>query len=108
MGARAENPKLGAGGVVVPLSSPKAIATGLEKLLTDKEFYRQCSETIKERVLRYYNKDDQHESYADLYRDLNIEAKDQRPAIVNQKSVGCKEYARYRHWLALRKLLSAG
>lgn len=67
LGREDETPALGAGGVVVPLSNPHAIAEGIYKLLIDKDFYQSCSHAIRERVRIYYNKDDQHEAYRSLY-----------------------------------------
>jgi polysaccharide biosynthesis protein PelF len=72
-GASNEQPNLGAGGAVVPLGSPAAVADALAKLLTDKKYYEACSSSIAERVKHYYRKADQHKSYSDLYRNL-IEA----------------------------------
>ena len=70
MGARNENPNLGAGGAVVPLSSPSAVAEALQRLLTDRKYYTACSKSIAERVKRYYRKADQYEAYAELYHGL--------------------------------------
>jgi len=65
-----EDPKLGPGGVVTTLTSPKATAEGMAKLLTDAAFYASCSATIKERVRRYYDKRDMLGAYRDLYARL--------------------------------------
>jgi glycosyltransferase involved in cell wall biosynthesis len=67
LGKEDEAPKLGAGGIVVPLSDPQALAQGILRLLTDREFHAQCSETMRARVARYYNKQDQYQSYKELY-----------------------------------------
>lgn len=68
-GRRDEEPRLGPGGVLVPLSSPTAIAQGLHKLLSNREFYTRCSQAIRQRVHSYYNKRDQHAAYRKLYAD---------------------------------------
>jgi polysaccharide biosynthesis protein PelF len=65
-----EDPKLGPGGVVTTLTSPKATAEGMYKLLSDQAFYAAASNAIRERVRRYYDKRDMLGSYRDLYRRL--------------------------------------
>ncbi len=66
-GSRHETPKLGYGGIVVPLSNPRAIANALIKLFTEPEYYKNCSQAIMHRVRKYYSKEDQYNAYADLY-----------------------------------------
>jgi len=67
MGREDERPALGAGGVVTTLTSPKATAEGMLKLLSDPAFYAGCSAAIRERVRRYYDKTDMLASYRELY-----------------------------------------
>ena len=67
LGASWEKPVLGHGGAVVTLGSPSAVAEALKKLLTEPEYYAECSKAIRERVRRYYTKSDQRKAYADLY-----------------------------------------
>lgn len=67
LGSSTENPPLGDGGAVVPLSNPEAVSSAIAKLLTDKTYYEQCSKTIVERVSLYYNKDDLDRTYFNLY-----------------------------------------
>ena len=67
LGAPGENPKLGPGGAITPLSNPTATAKELHRLLTDPQWHRQCSEAIRERVQRSYNKNDLDRAYHDLY-----------------------------------------
>lgn len=67
LGKADETPNLGTGGVVVSPSNPQAIAEGVYKLLTDKEFYANCVEATKKRVATYYHKKDQYSAYKDLY-----------------------------------------
>jgi glycosyltransferase involved in cell wall biosynthesis len=67
LGRQSESPSLGEGGIITPLSNPTATASALARLLTDREFYRQCSRAIKERVRRYYNKAELDATYQKLY-----------------------------------------
>ena len=67
LGNRAESPALGAGGDVTPLCNPTATAQSLAKLLTDPQWYSQCSRAIKERVRLYYNKSVVDRTYRGLY-----------------------------------------
>jgi glycosyltransferase involved in cell wall biosynthesis len=66
-GKEDENPQLGPAGVVVPLANPQALAQAIFSLLSDKEFYQQCSNAMRTRVALYYNKNDQHSAYKELY-----------------------------------------
>jgi len=75
LGRDDERPALGPGGVVTTLTSPKATAEGMLKLLSDPVFYAGCSAAIRERVRRYYDKTDMLASYRALYAKL-IEAPD--------------------------------
>jgi glycosyltransferase involved in cell wall biosynthesis len=70
LGKASESPVIGAGGAICPLSSPQLIAAALEKLLTDPDHYKQCSEAIRARVETYYHKNDQYAAYHALYLDL--------------------------------------
>ncbi len=67
LGKPDEQPALGAGGVIVPLSNPQALAEGIFSLISDRDAYRECSEAMRNRVMHYYNKDDQHTAYQGLY-----------------------------------------
>jgi glycosyltransferase involved in cell wall biosynthesis len=67
LGRRSESPYLGPGGVVTQLSSPSATAAGLARLLTDREFYLQCSRAMRERVRRYYHQSLVNRTYRELY-----------------------------------------
>jgi polysaccharide biosynthesis protein PelF len=62
-----ENPQLGHGGIVVPLSNPSATALALQKLLLDPLFYEECSRNIQNRVKLYYDKPDIIKRYRALY-----------------------------------------
>ncbi len=62
-----EQPKLGDGGAVVPLSNPTALAEAVINLLQDRDYYNKCSDTIRKRIQLYYNKSDQMERYGQLY-----------------------------------------
>lgn len=57
----------GAGGAVTPLGDPTAMAHEVERLLKDREWYEQCSRTIKARVLNNYDKHDLDERYRYIY-----------------------------------------
>ncbi len=55
------------GGTITPLSNPAATAQAVERLLTDPFWYQQCSDGIRERIRRYYNKADFDQTYRELY-----------------------------------------
>jgi glycosyltransferase involved in cell wall biosynthesis len=82
LGDTSELPNLGAGGEIVPLANPRAVADALIKLLTDPNYYNNCSRAISKRVQRYYNKDDQYKAYAELYGNL-IEGKTELHIVQN-------------------------
>ncbi len=65
-----EEPHLGAGGRITHLSSPADTANALAELLLNPDIYESCSKAIKERVIKYYNKKDQHLAYKKLYDGL--------------------------------------
>lgn len=67
LGASDEQPRLGAGGAVVPLSNPAATAEAVYTLLTDRDYYKSCAEAIRQRVALYYSKEQQHIAYDALY-----------------------------------------
>lgn len=66
-GSEDEEPKLGLGGIVTPLSSPAATAEAIYTLLSDNALYESASKAIKERVANYYNLATLHQSYRNLY-----------------------------------------
>jgi glycosyltransferase involved in cell wall biosynthesis len=70
-GSARETPSLGQAGVVTPLSNPMATAAGMARLLTDREFCRQCSAAIRERVRKYYNQADLDRTYEALYAEYS-------------------------------------
>jgi polysaccharide biosynthesis protein PelF len=65
-----ESPVLGAGGAVVPLSNPTAVASAVVRLLSDPAHYEACSRAIRQRVATYYNQDLQKNAYHALYHAL--------------------------------------
>lgn len=65
-----ERPALGAGGEVVPLSSPNAAAAAMARLLIDPDWWQRCSDAIRTRTERYYNKREIDRIYGDMYRDM--------------------------------------
>ena len=69
LGRSDENPRLGPGGAVTPLSRPEATAGELARLLTEPAWHQRCSHAIRERVKRYYNKEDLDRSYRQLYEE---------------------------------------
>ncbi len=71
--------QLGPGGVVTTLTSPKATAEGMYKLLGDPSFYAACSRAIRERVRRYYDKRDMLAAYRSLYEELIASPDAERP-----------------------------
>ncbi len=64
-----EEPKLGAGGAITPLSNPEATAEALRKLLTDPDHLESCRRVIRARVERYYDKHDLARAYRDIYEE---------------------------------------
>ncbi len=58
------------GGSITPLSNPVATAQAVERLLTVPQWYLSCSEGIRERVRRYYNKANFDRTYRELYEEL--------------------------------------
>ncbi len=56
------------GGAIIPLSNPAAAAQAVERLLTDYHWYQSCSDGIRERIRRYYNKPRFDRTYRDLYK----------------------------------------
>lgn len=74
MGDSLEKEKFGAGGIIVPLSNPRAVSKAMLKLFTNKPYYNKCSKAISSRVSRYYNKEDQYKSYANLYSSITGES----------------------------------
>jgi glycosyltransferase involved in cell wall biosynthesis len=67
LGRSDEDPPLGPGGVVTPLSSPADTAAALRWLLTDADAYQRCGEAARARVRRYYDKAQLDAAYRDLY-----------------------------------------
>lgn len=70
LGTNQETEEEQTGGVITPLANPQAVAKGIEKLLTNQEFYQQCSRVIAKRVEKYYNEKAQDELYNQLYLSL--------------------------------------
>ncbi|MGH7583689.1 MAG: GT4 family glycosyltransferase PelF [Gemmatimonadales bacterium] len=67
LGGPDEAPPLGAGGTITPLSNPAATAQALAEFLLRPEWRKQCSEAIRQRVARYYNKQEIDQIYRNLY-----------------------------------------
>ncbi len=64
------------GGTVTPLSNPAATAQAVERLLTDRQWYQRCSDGIRERIQRYYNKSDFDRTYRELYESYRHRSSD--------------------------------
>lgn len=65
-----EHPRLGPGGIVTPLANPAATAEAALRLLKDAGFYQKCSQAMRRRLVRYYNKIDLDNAYRTLYEHL--------------------------------------
>jgi len=64
-----ENPSLGSGGIIVPLSNPAATAEAIIQLLSDQSLLQNSGRALQERVRLYYNKVDLQEKYRTLYHE---------------------------------------
>ena len=62
-----EDPPLGPGGMICPLSNPEAIAREAYHFIKNKDFHAECSATIQNRVKTYYHQDKQIQAYKELY-----------------------------------------
>jgi glycosyltransferase involved in cell wall biosynthesis len=69
LGRAGEDPALGPGGAIVPLSNPVATAKALADLLVDPELRARCGEAIRRRTERYYNKRVVDRIYRELYEE---------------------------------------
>ncbi len=65
-----ENPQIGHGGIITPLSNSRSTANAIINLLSNNSFYKQCSLNLKKRVEKYYNLETQNSSYNKLYNEL--------------------------------------
>lgn len=65
-----EEPKMGPGGAICPLSSPTEIANQVLHLLLNKQERLARGQNLKRRIMRYYNKPDVDKFYAELYNNL--------------------------------------
>ncbi|MEA1832373.1 GT4 family glycosyltransferase PelF [Methylobacterium durans] len=66
-GRSTEAPRLGAGGAVTPLVSPRETAAAVEQLLRDERLRREQGEALRVRVRRYYASEDALSAYRDTY-----------------------------------------
>ena len=62
-----EEPKLGAGGRIVPLMAPEATAEAIASLLDDETLRRRCGETLRQRVKIYFTSEASAARYSALY-----------------------------------------
>ena len=67
LGDEKESPKIGDGGIVVPLSNPLATAEAVYGLLSDKDKHTKFSKNISKRIKKYYTKEIQHDAYKNIY-----------------------------------------
>jgi glycosyltransferase involved in cell wall biosynthesis len=68
LGADWERPALGAGGAIVPVASPMAVAAALKDLVAGPEALRAAGAVMQARVRAHYNKPDIDRRYAEFYR----------------------------------------
>lgn len=62
-----EVPALGPAGEIVPLSSPTAAANAFARLLLDRDWWQRCSDAVRTRTERYYNKREIDRIYNEMY-----------------------------------------
>ncbi|MBM4343993.1 MAG: GT4 family glycosyltransferase PelF [Deltaproteobacteria bacterium] len=65
-----ESPPLGSGGRVAQIGNPGAVADGIAELLLNAELRKACGETMRQRVIRYYDIVSLRLRYAQLYDEL--------------------------------------
>ena len=65
-----EEPQLGPAGAITLLADPDATANAIAKLLTDGEWYAQCSSAMRSRVQKYYQEKDVAKTYGELYAQM--------------------------------------
>ncbi len=70
-GADDEDPYLGVGGTIVPLSNPSKTARAIYRLLSDQAYYNRASSSMRMRVEKLYHKQRQFTAYQNLYNSLN-------------------------------------
>ena len=68
LGPEGENFAFSPGGAITPLCNPTATAQELAGLLTNRDRYRKCSDAIRQRTKRDYNKTVLDRSYKELYQ----------------------------------------
>lgn len=79
-GDSSEDPPLGKGGEIVPLSNPTLTAKAIVRLLSDPVLLETSGRALKERVRVYYNKVDLKEKYRLIY-----------DSFVNQSAISMNE-----------------
>lgn len=70
------DPVEGEGGIVVEPCNPKTMAEALAKILLDVDLRSRMGETMRRRVINYYNKDRVKESYEKIYSELMMQCGD--------------------------------
>lgn len=69
-GRRDESPPLGLGGRVAQIGNPGAVAEGIAELLLDDKLRKACGESMRARVIKYYDIVALRLRYAQLYDEL--------------------------------------
>lgn len=72
-GTETEQPMLGQGGLIVPISNPQAVAEALADLLIHRDKHHRLSEALRARVKKYYDRELHNRSYNYLYSTLIAE-----------------------------------
>jgi glycosyltransferase involved in cell wall biosynthesis len=65
-----EQPSLGQGGAISRVADAKGLAEAIGSLLRNQTLMHRCGATLKERVRRYYTKQQQRDAYDALYHEL--------------------------------------
>lgn len=71
LGKANENPHLGPGGIIIPLTNPQAAAGAILDLFTNTDFYQSCCNNIQKRIQISYDKKDLYTAYDHLYQQLH-------------------------------------
>jgi polysaccharide biosynthesis protein PelF len=66
-GRTTEDRKLGEGGIITPIASPGATAEAILKLHREPELRAAMGESMRQRVIQFYDQDDMIDAYRDIY-----------------------------------------
>ncbi len=67
-GRSPEDRALGIGGLLTPIASPGSTARAILQLYHDPELRKQMADSLKQRVLRYYEQEDMLRDYEEIYK----------------------------------------